>query len=145
MQYRLFESVARKKYGVETQVELGLLPFSHIYGLVVIAHSGTWRGDGIVVLPKFELPTYLQAIERFKINVLIVVPPIIIRMLSCKDECNKYDLSSVRKLYSGAAPTGKETVEEMLKWFPKWHICQGYGMLDFTSLMWLTGINWPQE
>jgi acyl-CoA synthetase (AMP-forming)/AMP-acid ligase II len=129
MQYRLHESVGRKKFGVETQVELGLLPFSHIYGLVVIAHAGTWRGDEVIVLPKFELSEYLKAIERFKINHLIVVPPIVVRMLSCKDECRKYDLSSVRSLYTGAAPLGKETVVEILKWFPKWHVCQGYGML----------------
>ncbi|KAB5547282.1 hypothetical protein GE09DRAFT_206609 [Coniochaeta sp. 2T2.1] len=135
MQYRLHEGVARKKFGVDTQVELGLLPFSHIYGLVVIAHAATFRGDEVVVLPKFELTTYLQAIERFKINALIVVPPIVVRMLSCKEECNKYDLSSVRLLYSGAAPTGKETVEEVLKWFPKWHICQGYGMTETATVV----------
>ena len=73
MQYCLYEDVARRKMGVETQVELGLLPFSHIYGLVVVAHAGTWRGDEVIVLPKFELTSYLQAIERFKINQLFVV------------------------------------------------------------------------
>lgn len=73
MQYCTYESVNRRNLGIETQVELGLLPFSHIYGLVVVAHSGTWRGDEIVVLPKFELESYLQAIERFKINHLLVV------------------------------------------------------------------------
>ena len=73
MQYCIYEDVARRKFGVETQVELGLLPFSHIYGLVVVAHGGTWRGDEVIVLPKFEFTQYLQAIERFKINHLIVV------------------------------------------------------------------------
>lgn len=145
MQYRLYESVARKKFGVDTQVELGLLPFSHIYGLQVIAHGGTWRGDEVIVLPKFELPQYLQAIEKFKINNLIVVPPIIVRMLSSKEECKKYDLSSVRALYTGAAPTGKETVEEMLKWFPKWHICQGYGTLDCDLLSPWTALTRPRN
>lgn len=73
MQYCIYEDVARKKMGVETQVELGLLPFSHIYGLVVVAHAATWRGDEIIVLPKFELTQYLEAIERYKINHLLVV------------------------------------------------------------------------
>ena len=48
-------------------------------------------------------------------------------MLSSKDVCKKYDLSSVRMLFSGAAPTGKETVEELLRLWPTWHIGQGYG------------------
>ena len=73
MQYTLHESYGRKKFGVETQVVLGLLPFSHIYGLVVIAHGATWRGDEVVVLPKFDLTQYLQAIHKFKINHLLVV------------------------------------------------------------------------
>ena len=73
MQYALFESYSREKQGVKTQVELGLLPFSHIYALVVIAHGGPWRGDEVIVLPKFDLTQYLKAIERFKINHLLVV------------------------------------------------------------------------
>jgi acyl-CoA synthetase (AMP-forming)/AMP-acid ligase II len=48
-------------------------------------------------------------------------------MLSSKEICKKYDLSSVRVLYTGAAPTGKETVEELLRLYPTWSICQGYG------------------
>jgi len=73
LQYCLFEDVSRKKQGIETHVALGLLPFSHIYGLVAVAHAGTWRGDEIIVLPKFELAEYLQAIEKFKINSLYIV------------------------------------------------------------------------
>jgi len=48
-------------------------------------------------------------------------------MLSSKEICKKYDLGSVRMLYTGAAPTGKETVEELLRLYPTWSICQGYG------------------
>lgn len=135
MQYCIYESVSRKRQGVETQVELGLLPFSHIYGLVVIAHSGTWRGDEIIVLPKFDLTQFLNAIETYKINHLPVVPPICVRLLSEKETCRKYDLSSVRCLYTGAAPTGKETVEELLKMYPKWHIGQGYGMTESATVV----------
>jgi acyl-CoA synthetase (AMP-forming)/AMP-acid ligase II len=73
MQYCIYNQVARAKLGVETEVELGLLPFSHIYGLVVVAHAATWRGDEVIVLPKFELTEFLQAIEKFKINHLPLV------------------------------------------------------------------------
>lgn len=56
-----------------TEVALGLLPQSHIFALVVICHIGTYRGDQTVVLPKFEMPSFLQAIQNFKINSLFVV------------------------------------------------------------------------
>ena len=56
-----------------TEVVLGLLPMSHIYGLVVICHANVYRGDGVVVLPKFEFPSTLQAIQDYKINSLFLV------------------------------------------------------------------------
>lgn len=127
MQFCIYDDVARKKFGVETQTAMGLLPFSHIYGLVVIAHSSIWRGDGVIVLPKFELAEFLQVIEKFKVNYLPLVPPIVIRMLSERNLLKKYDLSSVRLLFTGAAPLGKETAEEILKLYPQWHVGQGYG------------------
>lgn len=73
MQYRWHDSYGRNKFGVETQTGLGLLPFSHIYGLAVVAHGSLYRGDEVVVLPKFEMPTFLSAIEKFKINQLFLV------------------------------------------------------------------------
>ncbi|KAH8897961.1 acetyl-CoA synthetase-like protein [Thozetella sp. PMI_491] len=130
LQHTAFESVGRKQRGVVTQVELGLMPMSHIYGLVVVSHTATWRGDEIVVLPKFELETYLAAIQKFRIEHLIVVPPIIIRMLQSHDICSKYNLDSVRLVYSGAAPLGQETTKELQEIYPKWTIVQAYGMTE---------------
>ena len=46
---------------------------SHIYGLVVVAHGHVYRGDGVIVLPKFEFATFLESIQRFKINSLYLV------------------------------------------------------------------------
>jgi acyl-CoA synthetase (AMP-forming)/AMP-acid ligase II len=52
---------------------LGLLPMSHIYGLVVICHASVYRGDGVIVLPKFEFEPTMQAIQDFQINTLFLV------------------------------------------------------------------------
>ena len=56
-----------------TEVALGLLPQSHIYALVVICHASTYRGDQVISLPKFEMGSFLKAIQRFKINQLFLV------------------------------------------------------------------------
>lgn len=56
-----------------TDVALGLLPQSHMYSLVIICHSATYRGDQIVLLPRFEIHQYLNAIQRFQINTLYLV------------------------------------------------------------------------
>jgi acyl-CoA synthetase (AMP-forming)/AMP-acid ligase II len=56
-----------------TDVLLGLLPQSHIYGLIVMCHAGPFRGDQVIVLPKFELETYMAAVQNYKITSLFVV------------------------------------------------------------------------
>jgi acyl-CoA synthetase (AMP-forming)/AMP-acid ligase II len=62
-----------KRPGNGAEVGLGLLPLSHIYGLVVIAQGSTYRGDGVIILPKFELPSYLNSISTYKIETLYLV------------------------------------------------------------------------
>jgi acyl-coenzyme A synthetase/AMP-(fatty) acid ligase len=61
------------------------------------------------------------------------VPPIIIRMLQFRDICKKYDLSSVRFVYSGAAPLGQETIRKLLDYYPNWSVAQAYGKLFIPS------------
>lgn len=73
MQYYLHEEVGRKAAGVTTSVILGLLPFSHIYALVLVLHGAGWRGDEVIVLPKFDFKTFLGSIQKYKINQLLVV------------------------------------------------------------------------
>jgi ribosome assembly protein SQT1 len=40
---------------------------------------------------------------------------------------SKYDLSSVKAIFTGAAPLGAETAEEIQQIYPSWKIRQGYG------------------
>lgn len=76
LQIKAFEHGYRTASGTRpptTDVSLGLLPQSHIYALVVICHSGAYRGDQTIVLPKFELQSYLKSIAHFKITSLFLV------------------------------------------------------------------------
>ncbi|KAI1641495.1 acetyl-CoA synthetase-like protein [Biscogniauxia mediterranea] len=143
MQVRWHEQPGREAKGVQTQVLLGLLPLSHIYGLVVVACAGAYRGDEVIVLPRFELETLLQCIQKFKINHMHLVPPIIIQLLRSPDACKKYDLSSVRFIYSGAAPLGAETASDLLRAFPGSTVGQGYGMTETSTVVVSTGENDP--
>ncbi|KKY28490.1 putative phenylacetyl- ligase [Diplodia seriata] len=118
-----------------TETALGLLPMSHIYCLVVICHASVYRGDRVVVLPKFEFKPYLEAIQRFKINCLYLVPPIIIMMTKQKQICDQYDLSSIDAVFTGAAPLGEETAVELSQAYPKWVIRQGYGLTETSTVV----------
>jgi acyl-CoA synthetase (AMP-forming)/AMP-acid ligase II len=129
-----FESITRAQDNIDTHVALGLLPFSHIYGLVVIAHIAQYRGDEIIVLQRFQLDQLLASIDKFGIEQLSVVPPIIVQILSNQDKCQKYNLDSVRLVFSGAAPLGGETIQKLLELYPKWRISQGYGTFTTTTV-----------
>lgn len=48
-------------------------------------------------------------------------------MLRSQDVCSKYDLSSVKSLFTGAAPLGMETAVDFQKIYPNVLIRQGYG------------------
>ncbi|PSK42413.1 4-coumarate--CoA ligase-like 7 [Elsinoe australis] len=114
---------------------LGLLPFSHIYGLIVVCHVSAYRGDGVIVLPKFEMSSFLQSIQKFRIATLYLVPPIIINMVNNKKTLQNYDLSAVKTIFTGAAPLGEETADDLQKIFPKWEIRQGYGLTETCTVV----------
>jgi long-subunit acyl-CoA synthetase (AMP-forming) len=47
----------------------------------------------------------------------------------------KYDLSSVSSIFTGAAPLGKETAEDLQRIFPTWAIRQGYGLTETCTVV----------
>lgn len=129
------KTLAAPGEGTYVDNALALLPMSHIYSLVVMCHTGPYRGDACIVLPKFEMATYLNAIQNYKIGSLYVVPPIIILMAKNKAVLEKYDLSSVKIVFTGAAPLGKETAEELGEQYPTWLIRQGYGLTETSTVV----------
>ncbi|RMZ78497.1 hypothetical protein DV737_g3858, partial [Chaetothyriales sp. CBS 132003] len=143
LQIKAYDQRGRTEHGGPNyhDVALGLLPQSHIYGLIVICHLSTYRGDKVVVLPKFDLQNYLSAIQTYKISSLFVVPPIIIAMVKNPELLAKFDLSSVSTIFTGAAPLGKETAVHLSHMFPSWKVRQGYGLTETCTVVCSTEID----
>lgn len=136
VQISLYDAIDRQEKGPDYHdVALGLLPQSHIYGLIVICHASTYRGDQVIVLPKFDLQHYLNSIQKYKINTLYIVPPIIIAMVKNPQLLKKFDLSSVRQIFTGAAPLGKETAEDLNAQYSTWQVRQGYGLTETCTVV----------
>ncbi|KAA8544123.1 hypothetical protein F0562_022135 [Nyssa sinensis] len=110
-------------------VFLCVLPMFHVFGLCVIMYSQLQRGSAVVSMGKFDLEMILRVIEKYRVTNLWAVPPIILA-LSKQSVVKKYDLSSLRQIGSGAAPLGKELMEECAKNFPHAVVFQGYGMTE---------------
>ncbi|HEX9160225.1 MAG TPA: 4-coumarate--CoA ligase family protein [Thermoanaerobaculia bacterium] len=108
-------------------VTLAFLPFFHIYGMVVIMCSGIYAGATVVTMPRFDLEQCLQVTERYRVTYVYVVPPIFLALRS--PIVDKYDISSVRTLFSGAAPLSAAVAGEAARRF-HCTVMQGYGMTE---------------
>jgi acyl-CoA synthetase (AMP-forming)/AMP-acid ligase II len=88
-------------------VVLVALPLFHIFALQVSLNLGLLEGATVVILPRFELGSFLRAVDEYRVTRAELVPPMVLSLAST-DLTACYDLSSLRVLTSGAAPLGGE-------------------------------------
>ncbi|XP_057456091.1 probable CoA ligase CCL7 [Lotus japonicus] len=110
-------------------VFLCVLPMFHVFGLAIITYAALRRGSAVVSMGRFEFEALLRAVEKHKVTNLWVVPPMVLA-LAKQSVVGKYDLSSLKYIGSGAAPLGKELMEECARKLPHVSVCQGYGMTE---------------
>ncbi|KAF3954751.1 hypothetical protein CMV_019947 [Castanea mollissima] len=110
-------------------VILCVLPLFHIYSLNSVLLCGLRVGAAILIMQKFEIGSLLELIQKHKVSVMPIVPPIVLS-ISKSPDLHKYDLSSIRMLKSGGAPLGKELEEAFRAKFPNAKFGQGYGMTE---------------
>jgi acyl-CoA synthetase (AMP-forming)/AMP-acid ligase II len=123
---------------VDFKALVGVLPFFHIYGMVVILNFGLMRGATIVTLPRFELEPFLKVLQDWPITLAHIVPPIAVA-LAKHPLVDRYDLRHVHTLFSGAAPLGvalTDAIRQRLGMTVK----QGYGMTETSPVTHYTDI-----
>ena len=55
----------------ESDVTLGVLPFFHIYGMVVIMNMGLYVGNTVVTMPRFDLDQCLGIMQKYRVSVRV--------------------------------------------------------------------------
>ncbi|KAE8099658.1 hypothetical protein FH972_017620 [Carpinus fangiana] len=125
----LMVTADQDRHGQPRNVFLCFIPMFHAFGLSVITYSQLRRGNTVVSMGKFELHKVLGAVGKYKLTHLYVVPPVMI-LLAKYSAVKKYDLSSLKWISSGAAPLGKDVMEEIARNFPQVSITQGYAMTE---------------
>ena len=114
----------------EDDVCLAIVPLYHVYGLGIVFLATIQRGASVVTMGRYSLPAMLQYVERFRITVATLVPPIYVVLVKSAELVAKYDLSSLRILATGAAPLRDDTMMAIQSMFPQCVIRQGYGMTE---------------
>jgi len=115
-------------YFYETDTLICVLPLFHIYGLVVVLNMGLYSGATIVLMPRFELESFLQAAQDYNVTLAHLVPPIVL-MLSKNPIVDNYHLPNLKTIFSGAAPLGEELTRACMDRLGC-TIRQGYGMTE---------------
>ncbi|KAL8497332.1 hypothetical protein ACS0TY_020863 [Phlomoides rotata] len=110
-------------------VMLCVLPLFHIYSLNSVLLCGLRAGSAILLMQKFDIVPFLELIQKYKVTIGPFVPPIVLAVAK-SPVVDKYDLSSIRTVMSGAAPLGKELEEAVRIKFPNAKLGQGYGMTE---------------
>ncbi|KAK4489826.1 hypothetical protein RD792_000470 [Penstemon davidsonii] len=110
-------------------VVLCVLPLFHIYSLNSVLLCSLRAGSAVLLMQKFEIGSLLELIQRHKVSVAAVVPPLVLA-LAKNPLVDKFDLSSIRMVLSGAAPLGKELEAALLTRLPQAVFGQGYGMTE---------------
>ena len=128
--------------------QIAILPFYHIYGIITHCLAILKKGLTSVVLPGFEPKLFLDSIQNygvsgfkemecftyylascftvnlFKVGMAHLVPPIL-TFLTKHEMVSKYNLESLNRVISGAAPLGLETTQQFKERFPWCTVGQG--------------------
>lgn len=112
----------------EKEVLIGILPFYHIYGMVVIMSMALAAKTTIVTMPRFDLEHFLGLMQDYKVTTAFVVPPIVLA-LAKHPIVDGYNLETLQHVSSGAAPLPvavAKTCQERLGCVVR----QGYGLTE---------------
>jgi acyl-CoA synthetase (AMP-forming)/AMP-acid ligase II len=82
---------------------VAVLPFYHIYGLVVLMAAALRDGSTLVTMPRFDLEQFLRILQEHHVTRAYLVPPIVLA-LAKHPMVDQYDLSALQVVVSGAAP-----------------------------------------
>ena len=111
---------------------LAVLPFFHIYGLTVLLNFALSARAQLVTLPRFELEPFLDAIGKNECTWVFIAPPIAVA-LAKHPLVDRYDTSSVKVIFSGAAPLDGALATAVARRLDC-KVRQGYGMTELSPV-----------
>ena len=135
----------RKAYRPEGDVTLCCGPAYHSAPLSWAIWDPLVAGVPIVLTEKFGAEKFLATIERYKVTHTNMVSTMFQRLLALPPAVRtKFDLSSLRCIQHGAAPTPPEVKRAMMDWFgPILH--EYFGASEGSGNYYITAQEWLQK
>ncbi len=121
----------------DREVLIGILPFYHIYGMVVIMSGALRAGGTIVTMPRFDLEQFLDLLQTHGVTTAYLVPPIVLA-LAGHPLVDRYDISKLRNIMSGAAPLPEPVARACIERHGV-TLRQGYGLTETSPVTHVNG------
>lgn len=84
----------------------------------VFSHRGLEVAETTVIMPRFDPEAFLRLVEAERIDTVVMVPTMFIRLLRLPETVRaRYDLSSLRSVMHAAAPCPPDVKRAMIEWF----------------------------
>ncbi len=125
--------VATALRGADEQVHIYTVPLFHVNSWGA-PHTVTLTGGRHVMLKKFDPREVLELIHRERVTRLHLVPAMLIAMLHHPDFA-RYDLSSLKSIMMGGAPTNIALVREAEAKIPGCVAMGGYGLTETSPVV----------
>jgi acyl-CoA synthetase (AMP-forming)/AMP-acid ligase II len=107
-------------------------PMYHV-GAFDLPGIGTWWvGGSLVILPRFDVPELLAAIEREKPSNVWLAPSMVNSILQ-SPELGTFDTSSIRFITGGGEKMPLPLIERLLAAFPRARFADAYGLTETVS------------
>ena len=113
-------------------VVIAIMPFFHIYGMTVLLNAVLHARARLVMMPSFDLEEFLANIQKHKVTVAYIAPPVAVA-LAKHPMVNKYDMSTLRAVLSGAAPLDEDLGHAVADRIGC-RVVQGYGMTELSPV-----------
>ncbi|KAL5214734.1 hypothetical protein ABZP36_003886 [Zizania latifolia] len=116
-------------------VTLGLLPFFHIYGITGICCATLRHKGTVVVMDRFDLRTFLQALIDHRVMFAPLVPPVMLAMVK-SPVADEFDLSglTLKSVMTAAAPLAPDLLAAFQRKFPGVQVEEAYGLTEHSCI-----------
>jgi len=110
------------------EIFLGVLPFSHSYGMTACLNLSMAVAGTLILLPTFSTREVLAVITQYRPTLFPGVPTMYVA-INHYPNIRKYGLQTIRACVSGAAPLPLE-VQEAFEKLTRGKLVEGYGLTE---------------
>lgn len=122
---------------------IAVLPFFHIFAMTVCMNAPLCGGAEVVILPTFELRSFLDLMVRTRPTILPAVPGLLHAL--ARSRATRSQFGSLRMVVSGGAPLSNETRQLFSRLSDVAQLIEGYGLTEASPVVCCGPVDVPVE